>query len=154
MNYFHSVYAKQHQGKTEGIEEYLDAEYKKGYRNPVKTEKYKKTANRSDRNLLVEFVTGSGCIPCIPLDYTFEKVLKDYSPKDVAVIAYHVHAPYLDPLGNHSSDSRYKYYALNGAPAVFLDGKRFVNGGDYNSSDDDTKIQAIADAVYADLNNN
>jgi hypothetical protein len=73
----------------------------------------------------------------------------------VALIVYHVHAPYLDPLGNHSSDSRYKYYALNGAPVVFIDGKRFEKGGDYNSSDeDDSKIQAVADAVYANLKSN
>jgi hypothetical protein len=153
MDYFYSVYAKQHQGKTDGIEEYLDAEFKKTYRNPVKSEKYKKTTNRSDRTVLVEFVTGAGCVPCIPFDYAFERVLEDYSPKDVALVVYHTHAPSMDPLGNHSSDSRYKYYNLNGAPNIFIDGRKFEKEGDYNGGDGEQKeIQPIADEVFADLN--
>jgi tetratricopeptide (TPR) repeat protein len=154
MNYFHSVYAKQHQGKTDGVEEYLNTEYRKTYRNAVRGQQYKKTANRSDRTVLIEFVTGAGCIPCIPFDYTFERALEDYSPKDVALVVYHTHAPTMDPLGNNSSDSRSEYYALNGAPNVFIDGQKFVNDGDYNGSEDDNKIQAVADAVYANLKSN
>ena len=102
----------------------------------------------------MEFVTGAGCFPCIPFDYTFERVLEDYSPKDVALVVYHTHAPTIDPLGNNSSDYRFKYYALNGAPNVFIDGKKFVSEGDYNSSEDDNKIQPVADAVYANLKSN
>jgi hypothetical protein len=152
MDYFYSVYAKQHQGKTDGIEEYLNAEFKKSYSNPVKSEKYRNAANRSDRTVLVEFVTGAGCVPCIPFDYAFERVLEDYSPKDVALIVYHTHAPTMDPLANHSSDSRYKYYNLNGAPNIFIDGKKFEKEGDYNGGEGERKeIQPIADEVFADL---
>lgn len=154
MNYFYSVYAKHHQGKTNGVEDYLDAEFKKTYRNPVVGEKYKKTANRSDRAVLVEFVTGAGCIPCIPYDYTFERSLEDFSPTDVTLIVYHTHAPTMDPLGNHSSDSRYKYYELRGAPNVFIDGKKFDSDYKYDTSEDDNNIQPIADAVYANLKTN
>ena len=154
MDYFYSVYAKQHQGKTDGVEEYLNAEFKKTYHNPVKSEKYKKTANRSDRTVLVEFVTGAGCIPCIPFDYTFERALQDYSPKDMALLVYHTHAPTMDPLANNSSDSRYNYYDLHGAPNVFIDGKKFEEEGEYNGgADEENKIQPIADAVYAGLKN-
>lgn len=155
MDYFYSVYSKQHQGKKDSIEEYLNAEYKKTYQNPVKSEKYKKTNKRSDRIVLVEFFTGAGCIPCIPFDYTFEKVLEDYSRKEVALLVYHWHAPTLDPLGNHSSDSRVKYYGVNGAPALFVDGKRFGKDVDYNGgTKEQNKIQQTADNVNETLRNN
>jgi hypothetical protein len=155
MDYFYSVYARQHQGKTDGVEEYLNAEFKKTYRNRVKSEKYKKTANRTDRTVLVEFITGAGCVPCIPLDYTFERVLEGYSSKDVALVVYHWHAPTMDPLGNHSSDSRVKYYKLNSAPNVFIDGKKFEKDGDYNGGDgEQSEIQPVADAVFANLKSN
>src|SRR5262249_6862769 len=76
MDYFYSVYAKQHGGKKDGVEAYLDSEYKKTYQNPVKHQKYVKTANRSDRTVLAEFITGAGCVPCMPFDYTFENALE------------------------------------------------------------------------------
>ena len=152
MDYFYSTYAKLHRGKTEGVEEYLNAEFDKSYKNPVKSEKYIKTAKRSDRVVLAEFFTGAGCIPCMPYDYTFERVLKDYSSKDLALVVYHEHAPYMDPLGNHSSDSRVKYYGVNGAPQLFIDGKKFQNDLDYNGgSAEGDKIQKTAAAVNANL---
>jgi len=152
MDYFYSTYAKLHRGKTEGVEEYLNAEFEKSYKNPVKSEKYIKTAKRSDRVVLAEFFTGAGCIPCMPYDYTFERVLKDYSLKDLALVVYHDHAPYMDPLGNHSADSRVKYYGVNGAPQLFIDGKKFQNDLDYNGgSAEGDKIQKTADAVNANL---
>jgi tetratricopeptide (TPR) repeat protein len=154
-DYFYALYAKRHQGKTEGAEKYLDDFYKKTYRNPVKSEKYKKTDKRSDRTVLVEFVTGAGCIPCIPFDYTFENALHDFSRKDVAIIAFHWHAPTMDPLGNHSSDSRVKYYGVSGAPTTFIDGKKFEKDGDYNGADgEQSEIQPIADDVYKTLKTN
>lgn len=155
MDYFLSIYAKQNNGKTDGVEEYLNKEFKKTYHNPVKSEKYKKTAKRSDRTVLVEFITGAGCVPCIPFDYTFEKVLEDYSRKDVAVVVFHWHAPTMDPLGNHSSDSRVKYYEVKGAPTLFIDGKKFEKEGDYNGGDgEQNEIQPIADDVNDNLKTN
>lgn len=155
MEYFNSIYAKRHQGKTDGVEEYLDTEFRKTYRNPVKSEKYKKTDQRSDRTVLVEFITGAGCIPCIPFDYTFERALEDYSRKEVALIVYHWHAPTMDPLGNHSSDSRVKYYGVNSAPSVFVDGQK-ISGEDsyYGGDGEQDEIQPIADDVYTKLRNN
>ena len=152
MDYFYSTYAKLHRGKTEGVEEYLNAEFEKTYKNPVKSEKYIKTAKRSDRIVLAEFFTGAGCVPCIPYDYTFEKALQDYSSKELGLLVYHWHAPYMDPLGNHSSDSRVKYYGLSGAPVLFIDGQKFTNDLDYNGgSGEASKIQKTADGVNANL---
>jgi len=152
MDYFYSVYAKQHPRKTD-VEAYLDAEYRKAYLNPVTGKKYGPTPNRSDRTVLAEFITGSGCVPCIPLDYSFERVLEDYSRKDVILVVYHWHAPTMDPLGNHSSDSRVKYYGVNSAPNLFIDGKKFDKDGGYNGAEGEAnEIQPVADELYATLN--
>jgi len=150
--YFHSLYAKSHGGKTDGVEEYLDALYKKSYINPVKSEKYRPTPKRTDRTVLAEFVTGTGCVPCIPVDYTFEKALKDYSRKDLILLVYHWHAPVWDPLDNYSSDSRVKYYEVQGAPTIFFDGKKSDKEGDYYGSDGEAgEIQEIADGLNGDI---
>jgi tetratricopeptide (TPR) repeat protein len=155
MEYFYSVYAKRNKGKTNGVEKYLDKEYKKTYRNPIKGEKYKRTDKRSDRVVLAEFVTGAGCVPCIPLDYTFENVLHDFSRKEVVVLSFHWHAPTMDPLGNHSADSRVKYYEIRGAPTLFIDGKKFEKEGDYNGGDgEQSELQPVADNLYATLKAN
>ena len=153
MDYFYAVYAKSNQGKTDNSEAYLDAEFKKTYRNPVKSKKYQRTPKRSDRTVLVEFFTGAGCVPCMPFDYAFENALNDYSRKEIAILSYHWHAPTMDPLGNNSSDSRVNYYGIKGAPTVFIDGKRFEKDGDYNGGDEEkNEIQPIADNVYETLN--
>lgn len=154
-DYFRQLYAKRHAGKTDDAEEYLDAEYRKTYRNPVKSERYKPNANRGDRTVLAEFITGAGCIPCIPFDYSFEAALKDYSTKDLTLLVYHWHAPVWDPLGNYSADARVAYYDVKGAPTVFVDGKKF-DAGDadaYNGGDGETdKFQQTFDALGKQIN--
>ena len=151
-DYFYALYAKQHQGKTDSAEEYLDDLYRKTYVNPVKGEKYSPTPKRSDRTVLVEFFTGAGCVPCIPVDYTFETALRDYSAKEMALLVYHFYAPTWDPLDNYSSDSRIKYYNVEGAPTIFFDGKKSDKEGDYNGGEGEAnEIPEIAKGLNDDL---
>ena len=155
VEYFRSLYAKQHQGKTTGAEDYLDTAYKKTYKNPVKGEKYKPTSKRTTRVVLAELFTGAGCIPCIPIDYTLETALDDYSPKEIAILVYHWHAPTWDPLGNYSSDSRVNYYDVKGAPTIFFDGKKSDKAGDYFGSDgEEDEIQEIAKGINEEIRQN
>ena len=126
---FHGLYRRTHDGNLDGVEEYLDARYRKIHGNPVKGARYAPTGARTDRTALAEFFTGAGCIPCIPFDYTFEKALEDYSRRELALLVYHWHAPSLDPMGNRSSDARVKYYGVVGAPTIFLDGRKFADEG-------------------------
>src|SRR5262249_33380606 len=126
---FHGLYRRTHDGKLDGVEEYLDARYRKTHSNPVKGARYAPTSARTDRTVLAEFFTGAGCIPCIPFDYTFETALEDYSRRELALLVYHWHAPSLDPMGNRSSDARVKYYGVVGAPTIFLDGQKFADEG-------------------------
>ena len=45
----------------DGLEAMLDGEYAKRFPNPIRVEPYKPTAKRSDRMVLAEVFTGSGC---------------------------------------------------------------------------------------------
>ena len=146
---FHELYRKTHGGKVDGVEEYLDASYRESYRNPVKGEQYRRASGQSERAVLAEFFTGAGCIPCIPFDFSFESLLKDYSRSELVLLVYHWHAPTMDPLGNRSSDARVKYYDVHGAPSTFVDGSKFVTDND----DSRSKSEAVntAQRVYGEL---
>ena len=149
---FQNLYRRTHDGKLDGIEEYLDAQYRPTYHNPVRGEKYKPTGAHTDRIVLAEFFTGAGCIPCLAFDYTFETALEDYSRSELALLVYDWHAPTMDPLGNRSSDARVKYYDVNGAPTVFIDGKKFI------TEDDDARskgeAEKAAQRVYTAITSN
>lgn len=153
MDYFYTLYAAKNNGKTDGVEKYLDAEYAKTYRNPVKNTKYVKTASRGNRVVLAEFFTGAGCHPCVGYDEAFEKIREDYSNKDVSLLVYHADIPINDPMSNYSEKSRENYYGINYAPRVFIDGNDFIEGegGIYFSVPNETET-GRTQRVYNTLN--
>ncbi|MBI4469656.1 MAG: hypothetical protein HY650_10085, partial [Acidobacteria bacterium] len=132
---FHALYRELNQGKLEGLEAGLDARYHKTHRNPLKDDTNPRSTKRPQRVAVVEFFTGAGCIPCIPVDYAVEKALEEYSRGELALLVYHMHAPVSDPLSNHGSDARQKYYEVNSAPTLFLDGRKFANEVDPRTVD-------------------
>ncbi len=157
IEHFQELYKKVYGGSSTSAEEFLDARYRQDYRNPVKGEKYIPTSARTDRIVLAEFFTGAGCIPCIPFDYSFESALTDYSRREFILLAYHWHAPTLDPMGNRSSDARVKYYDVNSAPTVFLDGQKFTveSGGDERlKSEAEKKATTVYSAVTSAISRN
>lgn len=153
MDYFHSVYAKKNGGKADGVEKYLDAEYLKTYRNPVKGEKYKRSDKRSERTVLAEFFTGAACKPCVAFDSAFDVIRKDYSNKELSLLVYHADIPVTDPLSNYSEKSREKYYEINFAPRVFIDGNHFKGDAPRFNSDEE-RMQGIYNALAKDINAN
>ena len=126
---FEAVYKKQHNGSLDGVETMLDAEYDKRYPNPVKLERYVATDKRSDRVVLAEVFTGSGCPPCAAADLAFDAAMERYTRKDLAVIMYHVHVPRPDPMTTTETSAVYKEYAVTGVPTFLIDGKRTTGGG-------------------------
>ena len=92
-----SVYSKINHGSLEGLDYLLDNEYRKRYPNPVEVEKYKPREKRTDRVVLAEVFTGSGCPPCAGADIAFDAAMERYARKDLAVVMYHVHVPRPDP---------------------------------------------------------
>jgi thiol-disulfide isomerase/thioredoxin len=126
---FEAIYKKSHNGTLDGIETMLDTEYFKRFPNPVHVEPYRPTEKRSDRVVLAEVFTGSGCGPCAGADVAVDAAIERYTRKDVAVVMYHVHVPRPDPMTTEATTARYKLYGENGVPAIAIDGKKTVGGG-------------------------
>jgi len=126
---FEALYKKQHGGSVEGIEAMLDAEYNRRYPNPVKLAPYQATEKRSDRVVLAELYTGSGCGPCAAADLAFDAALERYSRKDLAVIVYHLHVPRPDPMTTAETVAAGKADEVGGTPTWFIDGKKWMGGG-------------------------
>jgi thiol-disulfide isomerase/thioredoxin len=128
-----SIYRKTHAGSPEqvkaGLEAMLDTEYRKRYPNPVTVEAYKPTEKRSDRLVLGEVFTGSGCPPCAGADIAFDAAMERYSRKDLAVVMYHEHVPRPDPMTNVDTQARSKSYSVTGVPTFAIDGKKTMGGG-------------------------
>jgi thiol-disulfide isomerase/thioredoxin len=126
---FETLYKKGHNGSLDGLEAMLDTEYHKRFPNPIHMEAYKATEKRSDRMVLAEVFTGSGCPPCAGADVAFDAAMERYSRKDLAVVMYHEHIPRPDPMTTTGTTARYKSYGENGVPAFAIDGKKTVGGG-------------------------
>jgi thiol-disulfide isomerase/thioredoxin len=124
-----TLYKKQHNGSTEGLEAMLDAEYQKRFPNPVQIAAYQPAENRSDRLVLAEVFTGSGCAPCAAADLAFDGAMSRYARKDLAVLMFHQHIPRPDPMTNPESQDRAKAYKINGVPTFAIDGKTASGGG-------------------------
>jgi thiol-disulfide isomerase/thioredoxin len=126
---FESLYKKSHNGTLDGLETMLDTEYHKRFPNPIHLEAYQPTEKRSDRMVLAEVFTGSGCPPCAGADVAFDAAMERYSRKDLAVVMYHVHIPRPDPMTTEGTTARYESYGKGGVPAYAIDGKK-NSGGD------------------------
>jgi thiol-disulfide isomerase/thioredoxin len=126
---FESVYKKQHNGSLDGLEAMLDSEYEKRFPNPLHLAAYKPTEKRTDRMVLAEIFTGSGCPPCVAADLAFDAAMSRYTRKDLAVIMFHQHIPAPDPMTNPDTQARAKLYSVHGVPTWEIDGKENGGGG-------------------------
>jgi hypothetical protein len=104
-------------------------EYSK--KSPFNPGRYEGRRSKSDRAVLVELFTGAECPPCVAADLAFDGLEKTYKPSEVILLQYHVHIPGPDPLTNPDTNSRLQYYGkkVQGAPAMFIDGKAITTGG-------------------------
>src|ERR1035438_10070472 len=126
---FEALYRKGHNGGLDGVEAMLDTEYRKRFPNPIHVEVYKPTEKRSDRVVLAEVFTGSGCPPCAGADVAFDAAMERYARKDLAVVMYHVHVPRPDPMTTEGGTARSKNYGVTGVPTFAIDGKKTMGGG-------------------------
>jgi tetratricopeptide (TPR) repeat protein len=131
-----ALYAKSHKGSTAGLEEMLDAKYVELNPPPFEVEPYYPTAARTDRVVLVEVFTGSGCPPCVAADLAADLAMERYSRQELAVIMYHEHIPQPDPMTTPQTTARFKYYAGTGVPTLAIDGATTVGGGARNAAKD------------------
>jgi len=117
-----SAYSKTHHDSTAGLDEMLDAEYRKRFPEPLHLDPYKPSAKRSDRLVLAEVFTGAGCPPCVGADLAFDAAMERYARKDLIAVMYHQHIPRPDPMANSDTAARLKYYDVHGVPTYFIDG--------------------------------
>lgn len=125
------LYRKTHNGSLDGLEEELDAKYRKANPLPFKADPYTPAPGRTNRIALAELFTGSACAPCIAADLAFDALLQRFGRQDLAVLVYHEHIPAPDPMTNPSTIARAKAYGINSTPSYFIDGgTRQTGGGD------------------------
>jgi tetratricopeptide (TPR) repeat protein len=123
-----ALYAKSH-----GLEEILDAKYREANPPPFTVEPYKPSAKRTDRVVLAEVFTGSGCPPCVAADLAADLAMERYSRQELAVLIYHEHIPQPDPMTTPQTTARFNYYTASlprrGVPTLAIDGVTTVGGG-------------------------
>ncbi len=124
-----AAYRKTNHNSAAGLVEMIDAKYEKMYPHPVKAEPYQPTKARTNRTVLAEVFTGSGCPPCVAADLAFDAYLERYSRKDMIVLMYHLHIPLPDPMTNPSTQARSGYYTVRGVPSFMIDGDSSQSGG-------------------------
>ena len=124
-----TAYRKTHKDSLAGLEDMVDAKYEKAFPHPVKVAAYTPSSARTNRTVLAEVFTGSGCPPCVAADLAFDAFLGRHSRKDLVVLMYHQHIPQPDPMTNPSSLARYPYYNPRGVPTMAIDGDSSVSGG-------------------------
>ncbi|MBI4889954.1 MAG: tetratricopeptide repeat protein [Acidobacteria bacterium] len=131
-------------GSLSGAEEYLDQRHKQLFPLPIAVTPYQKQALRTNRVVLAEVYTGSGCPPCAGADVAFDAVLERYSRSDVAVVMYHEHIPRPDPMANTDTISRWKWQQGRGVPTYAVDGAVSNRGGGARS--DAPEIESLVRA--------
>ncbi|HTX38449.1 MAG TPA: hypothetical protein VME43_25655 [Bryobacteraceae bacterium] len=124
-----ATYREMHGGSLDGLEAMLDNEYRKRFPNPLQLAAYQPTEKRSDRVVLAEVFTGSGCPPCVGADLAFDAAMERYSRKELAVVMYHQHIPRPDPMTNLDTLARAKSYGVSAVPTYMIDGEKTVGGG-------------------------
>jgi tetratricopeptide (TPR) repeat protein len=126
-----ALYAKSH-----GLDEILDAKYREANPPPFTVEPYKLSAKRTDRVVLAEVFTGSGCPPCVAADLAADLAMERYSRQELAVLIYHEHIPQPDPMTTPQTTARFDYYTAGvprrGVPTLAIDGATTVGGGARN----------------------
>jgi Tfp pilus assembly protein PilF len=125
----HELYSKVH-GNDAGFDDEMDKLYLEKYPNPVKPEPYKPAApTKSNRVVLLEMFTGSGCPPCVSADLAFDAVMQRYPSNLIVPVAYHQNIPAPDPMVVASGNDRREYYKINGVPTFNIDGALGQLGG-------------------------
>ncbi len=126
-----SLWAKAHNGNAAGLEEALDKAYRDKFPNPVTPEKYTPTPARTNKLVLLEMFTGSGCPPCVAADLALDAAMVRYG-NDVISLVYHENIPAPDPMVAAYGNDRRLYYSVSGVPTFEIDGSMVANAAGSN----------------------
>jgi len=123
-----TLYKQTQGGSPADLDRMLDERYERDAPR-VEAKPYTDSKKRTDRMVVAELFTGSGCPPCVAADMAFEAAIDRYSAKDVAVLVYHLHIPRPDPMTNPSTQTRRGFYEVNSTPTYVIDGSTQRGGG-------------------------
>jgi hypothetical protein len=122
--------------RMERIEEELDRAWEEKAL-PFEPAPFPGRRGKSQRVVLVELFTGAHCPPCVAADLAFDGMLRTYSPREVVLVQYHLHAPAPDPLTNRDGEQRANYYGVHGTPSLRINGREVPQiGGDRGMAKD------------------
>jgi TonB family protein len=124
-----ALYLKSHDGSLAGLEDMLDKKYRDLNPLPFAVTRYQPTPMRTDRVVLTEIFTGSGCPPCVAADLAAELAMDRFSRDEMIVLMYHEHIPQPDPMTTPQTTARFRYYNGTGVPAAAIDGVVSPGGG-------------------------
>jgi len=124
-----ALYMKSHNGSLEGLEDMLDKKYRDLNPLPFAVTRYQPTPMRTERVVLTEIFTGSGCPPCVAADLAAELAMDRFSRDEMIVLMYHEHIPQPDPMTTPQTTARFRYYNGTGVPAAAIDGVVSPGGG-------------------------
>ncbi|MDP6156785.1 MAG: Omp28-related outer membrane protein [Candidatus Thermoplasmatota archaeon] len=82
----------------------------------------------TQRVVLLEDFTNTGCGPCAGANPSFDRIADEYGEEKVSLVRYHVSWPSAnDPFYTANSaenDARRSYYGVNSVPCVYCDGEK------------------------------
>jgi tetratricopeptide (TPR) repeat protein len=121
-----SLYAKVNKNSGTTLEGALDKAYRDKFPNPVKPEAYQPSAARTNKLVLLELFTGSGCPPCVASDLALDAAMARYADNVISLV-YHEHIPQPDPMVAANNNDRRLYYSVSGVPTFEIDGSMVAN---------------------------
>jgi thiol-disulfide isomerase/thioredoxin len=130
-----ALHTKVRGGTDAALEDLIDKAYLEKFPNPVKRTEYTPLPNRSDRLVLLEMFTGSGCGPCVAADLAFDAVMAHYPAGTIVPISFHENIPLPDPMVTAGTNERINYYGRRAVPTFTIDGGpgRVGGGGRTNA---------------------
>ena len=137
-----SLYTKVNKGSSVTLEAALDKAYLEKFPNPVKPEAYKPTSARTNKLVLLELFTGSGCPPCVASDLALDAAMSRYTDNVISLV-YHEHIPQPDPMVAANNNDRRLYYSVNGVPTFEIDGSMVARDGSNPGGGGRTNTQAV-----------
>jgi tetratricopeptide (TPR) repeat protein len=115
-----SLYRQAHAGSDAGFLHDMDARYAKLFPMPFVPAKHE--PHKSGHTVLLEFFTGSGCIPCVGGDLATDALMDSYGRDEVVELELDQHIPDPDPLANPDTVERAAADGTGSMPAFLLDG--------------------------------
>lgn len=126
-----ALWGKVHPGREGDLDVALDDLYRSKFPNPVTPEVYKATPERTNKLVLLELFTGSGCPPCVASDLALDAAMQRYGNHVISLV-YHEHIPQPDPMVAANNNDRRLYYSVNGVPTFEIDGSMVANAAGSN----------------------